>query len=497
MYIWQQQFNYLMIIMRIYIMRVLVVLITLFITQRATAQVVGTPYIPMVDIPFSFLYGGDGTNSFFSKIVCNGDFYYGATTSNSSSSGDITEMSAGGDNYWIVKWDRFGKIVWQKLIGGNGLDVMYEIASTADGGCIVVGYTDSAAFSGTIPKGGTDALAVKLDAIGNTQWIYMFGGSENDEFHSVSQTSDGGYIIAGVTNSTNGDLTGVTHYGGGTLGSDGWLLKLNTDGSIVWQKEYGGNNGDDNLEDVIQTSDGGYIFSGTTSSTNVNTLAAAIDYYDDHDVFITKVTNDGTIQWVRRVGVVAGNEYPTGDLKQTAEGGYILGIKTNASSSGSLVDISGFGGTDCWILKLNTDGSTAWQKLYGGSANEGLSGIGIIQTSDGGYMCAFSTDSSNTGTLTGLVNHGGYDILIQKIDSAGAVIWQKLYGGSDDEPNTVSIAQTTEKEYVVLSLSRTAPTSANIGNGDVYDLNHGQQDLWLFKINAQGNILWTPDMGQR
>ncbi|HEV8083739.1 MAG TPA: hypothetical protein VGP55_11080, partial [Chitinophagaceae bacterium] len=193
----------------------------------------------------------------------------------------------------------------QQLLGGTGDDHLYGFSNkrTSDGGAILCGSTTSSntgTFTGLTNNGGLDAVIIKLDASGNTTLQKLYGGSGDDELLCIRQTADGGYIAVGDALSSNsGTLTGVNNNGG----HDGWVMKLNSAGGIVWQKLLGGS-ADDILYSARQTSDGGYILSGTSASSNSGTL--------------TGLTNNG-------------------------------------------------GTDDGWILKLDASGNTVWQKLLGGS----------------------------------------------------------------------------------------------------------------------------------
>jgi hypothetical protein len=163
-------------------------------------------------------------------------------------------MGGNSDDYWIVKLDSVGNITWQKSLGGSGNDEAYTIQQTTDSGYIVAGWTISndGDVTGNHSSLTTDYWIVKLDKDGNITWQKCLGGTGYDEAFSAEQTTDGGYIVVGYTISTDGDVT-VNHGG-----RDYWVVKLTSSGSITWQKSFGGT-GDDWAYSVKQTSDGGYI----------------------------------------------------------------------------------------------------------------------------------------------------------------------------------------------------------------------------------------------
>lgn len=185
--------------------------------------------------------------------------YITAGASNSQN-GDVTG-NHGSLDYWVVKLESNGNIQWQKSFGGTADDQAHSVRQTADGGYIVAGSTESTNGQVTGNHGNNDYWVIKLDASGSLEWQKTLGGSSNDIARSVRQTSDGGYIVAGSSSSSNGDISG--NHGG----SDYWIVKLTSTGNIQWEKSLGGNNSDD-ASSIAQTTDNGYIIAGTSSSNN-------------------------------------------------------------------------------------------------------------------------------------------------------------------------------------------------------------------------------------
>ena len=195
----------------------------------------------------------------------------------------------------------------------------------------------------------------------NAQWATTYGGSGTDEANFIQQTSDGGYIVAGMTDS----------FGAGEY--DIWVLKLSPDGEIEWQKTYGGS-GTDEANFIQQTSDGGYIVAGMTDSFGAG----------EYDIWVLKLSSTGDIEWQKTYGGSRWDETPS--IQQTSDGGYIVAGSANF----------GGGSRDFWILKLSPDGEIEWQKTYGGSDHDFAHSI--QQTSDGGYIVAGYTFSWGAGS---------------------------------------------------------------------------------------------------
>jgi len=293
-----------------------------------------------------------------------------------------------------VKLDETGNIQWQKYLGGSDGDGAFSIQQTSDGGYIVAGvaYSNDGDVSGN--HGDSDYWIVKLDETGNIQWQKCLGGSREDVAKSIQQTSDGGYIVAGITPSNDGDVSG--NHGS----ADYWIVKLDETGKIQWQKCLGGSDGDGAFS-IQQTSDGGYIVAGVAYSNDGDVSGN----HGDSDYWIVKLDETGKIQWQKCLG---GSSYDEAySIQQTSDGGYIVAGYTYSNDG----DVSGnHGDFDYWIVKLDETGNIQWQKCFGGSSYDYAQSI--QQTSDGGYIVAGWTES-NDGDVSG--NHGNSDYWIVKL----------------------------------------------------------------------------------
>ena len=316
-----------------------------------------------------------------------------------SNNGDVTLNHNFSDDFWIVKLSSIGVIEWQKSLGGSNPEFATSIEQTTDGGYIVAGYSYSNDGDVTGHHGTTsyaDYWIVKLTSAGTITWQKSLGGDEWDKASSIQQTSDGGYIVAGDSFSTNGNVTGnhgLTDY---------WIVKLTSTGTIVWQKSFGGLYGE-YARSIQQTADGGYIVSGSGDSLDGD----VIGNHGLSDYWIVKISSTGLLEWQKSLG---GSKYDICySIQQTNDGGYIV-AGDSASTNG---DVTGNNGNnDYWIVKLTSTGSIAWQKSLGGSSYD--LGRSIKQTTDGGYIVA-GYSYSNDGDVTG--NHGLIDYWIVKLSS--------------------------------------------------------------------------------
>lgn len=455
--------------------KIIVLLITISTSHFTIAQAVGTPYIPNIHIPFSFLYGGGTMDRLNSAKQTSDGGYIAVGMSQSSASGDVTGTNHGKHDAWIIKYNAYGKIEWQRLYGGNEYEEAYSVIQTSDGGYLVSGHSNSSAngdVTGT-SHGQYDFWLLKLSATGNIQWQRLYGGAGNEMYASILEASDGGYILMGQSSYSGG--TGDVTVSNGNYAQDCWIVKINTTGNIQWQKLYGKTTSSSYAQSIQPTADGGYILSGMNYGPT-NSL----------DFWIFKINATGVLQWERIYGGTGHEEAQT--AIQTSDGGYIVsGYSSNSTTSGDVTGTNN-GMQDIWILKLNAAGAIQWQRLYGGSKHDTC--YSIVQNADGGYTLFGNTASSNSGTITATGN-GGSDLLIMKLNSSGAILSQQVYGGSAGDVGK-SISKTTDGGYIISGYSE----SSNSGN--IMDTNNGYyQDCWLIKIDASGNIANVPNVGQK
>lgn len=296
-------------------------------------------------------------------------------------------------------------IQWQNTIGANFDDYLFAIQQTADGGYILGGYSNSSISGDKTenPLGGhADDWVVKLDATGAIQWENTIGGSGYEYINSIQQTTDGGYILGGSSDSNiSSDKTE------NCLGDlDFWVVKLDANGAFQWQNTIGGSDYDA-LYVVKQTADGGYILGGSSKS-NISGDKTD-DSFGDEDYWLLKLDATGNIKWQRTIG---GSDFDVlNSLQQTADGGYILGGYSASDISGDKTENS-LGIDDYWVLKLDSIGIIQWQNTIGGSGYDGISSL--QQTADGGYILGGFSESNISGDKTE-DSHGSTDYWVIKL----------------------------------------------------------------------------------
>ena len=318
---------------------------------------------------------------------------------------------------------------WAYTYGGTGYDHTYSVQQTLDGGYIVAGSTLS------FGAGNGDAWIVKLDENGVVTWQKAYGTPGSDYPYFARQTQDGGYI-----------MVGYTAFGAGN--GDAWIVKLDENGVVTWQKAYGGT-GYDVACSVQQTQDGGYIVAGGTVSFGIGGTT---------NIWLIKLDASGSITWEKAYG---GTGYDVAySARQTRDGGYILIGRTSSFGAGS---------DDTWVLKLDASGNITWQKAYGGTGDDRT--YAIVQTQEGGYIMAGETTSFSTGDR---------DIWLVKLDGSGNITWQKTYGGTSDD-SASSVEQTQDGGYIV------AGSTDSFGKGNL--------DAWLLKLDSGGGVVWQNTYG--
>jgi hypothetical protein len=369
-------------------------------------------------------------------------------------------------------------IEWQNTIGGNDWDDLYSVIQTTDGGYLLGGLSESD-ISGDkteASQGEVDYWVVKLDSSGNIEWQNTIGGNGYDYLYSVIETTDGGYLLGGYsTSSISGDKTEASedYY-------DYWVVKLDGSGDILWQNTIGGNY-DDLLRCVIQTTDGGYLLGGYSISGISGDKTEAKQ--GDDDYWVVKLNGLGDILWQNTIG---GNNHDVlYSVIQTADSGYLLGGYSYSGISGDKTEACQ-GLWDYWVVKLNGSGDILWQKTIGGNGWDFLHSV--IQTADGGYLLGGYSQSGISGDKTE-ANQGFWDYWVVKLDGSGNILWQNTIGGSEGD-YLYSVIETSDGGYLLGGFSFSGIS------GDKTEANEGiYDDYWLVKLDGSGDILWQNTIG--
>jgi len=326
-------------------------------------------------------------------------------------------------DFWLVKTNAAGNMMWNQTYGGTSGDYAWALVQTADGGYALAGGTDS------FGAGGHDFWLVRTDADGTMMWNRTYGGTDVDGAYALLQTADGGYALAGRTNS----------FGAGN--EDFWLVKTDAAGTMQWNQTYGGTDVDVAYA-LVQTADGGYALAGYTKS-----LGAG-----KGDFWLVKADAAGNMMWNQTYGGTdVDGAYA---LVQTGDGGYALAGYTGSFGAGAWEDF--------WLVKTDSAGNMQWSKTYGGALTDIANAL--VQTADGGYALA-----GYTGFLEGFET----DFWLVKTDAAGTMQWNQTYGGTDVDV-AYALLQTADGGYALA--------------GSTWSFGAGYFDFWLVKTDASGNV---------
>jgi len=340
--------------------------------------------------------------------------------------GGIFWHDSGTTDFWLLKTDTQGDCLWSKTFGGENLEDCNEVLQTADGGYLLLGSTSS------YSSGLWDTWLLKTDANGDSVWSRTYGGSGADVCISLQPTFDGGYVFAGVT----------TTFGAG--GEDAWLVKTDADGNCQWSRAYGGADGDDWGQSVVQTSDGGYAIGGTTYSYGAGW----------NDFWLIKTDAEGDCLWSRTYG----DPLPDNcvEMTQTTDGGYVL------AGCGDPTNING---GKFQLAKAAASGEQEWIRNYSTPQGRGIAYC-VVQTSDGGYLLGGSYDDLGIA----------FTVWIVRTDSNGDSLWSLIFTGPEG-CGLRDIIRTTDGGYALAGYKR---------------LDQFHDAAWLAKLAPEMSAGYTP-----
>lgn len=330
------------------------------------------------DSLWSHTFGGAGNEYSLSVVQTeDGGYVLGACTNS---------YGAGNYDLWLIKTNAQGGILWSRTFGGQAPDYIGVAGRSADGGYFVTGSTTRAG-------GQTDFWLVKTNANGDSLWSHTYGGPQGEHPFYGMQTTDGGYILAGWTNSF------------GAVNGDMWLLKTDANGDSLWSRRFGGQ-AEDAATFVVETTDGGFALTGYTRPLGSG----------NGDFVLLKMNANGDSLWSRTYRRTW-DDSPW-CVRQTMDGGYAILGQAGANT----------GYSDLWLLKTNADGDSLWSLTYG-VGNLGEIGFCFVQTSDSGYV------------ITGQSGSAAGNVLLLRTDDEGNVLWSRTFGGSSwDEGYDILIA---------------------------------------------------------
>ena len=414
---------------------------------------------------FTNRWGGSDYDSYLDVAQAK-DGGYVAVGNSSSSDGDADGL--GGIDAIISKYDADGKLQWEETWGGSTDEYFTSVIQMDNGDFVAAGYTNST-INGLQSFGNIDAVLVRYANDGELVGAINWGGSDGDEFLSVSNTADGGLLAAGISSSPN--LDGLT-----VQNTDAILVKYDKDGAIEWQQNWGGII-NDTFFSAVQTDDGGYVAAGLTGPI----LPIGLTTHGMMDAMLVKYDADGNMLWQKNWGGAAldyfhsvaedtdGNIIAVGESASTDIAGLTNHVNDDEVSEGDAV-----------IVKFNDTGNMLWQKNLGGSSRDLFNSVAL--TDDGDYLVAGYAESTDVSGLTSL---GNKDAIIAKYDADGNMLWQKNWGGSAGD-ELFSITPSTMGGYAAVGYSDSVLPNL---------VDRGAEDAVIIKDNTFYNVKTTTTEG--
>ena len=378
-------------------------------------------------------------------------------------------------------------IAWEKTFGGKHADYLYDAMPTFDYGFIMVGGTLSNA-SGDVEKnnGDYDYLITKISEHGDLEWVTTLGGEKQDIIKSITNTYDGGYLLAGISNSAVSNDKTSAHIGM----QDIWLVKITITGAIAWQKTIGGL-ANENINSVIRTKDGNFIIAGTSASDGTyydddtliqdeSTVLKEDKNYGNLDYWVLKVDKEGALLWQKTYGGKYRDvlqkviELPTGNL--------LLAGTSNSPMSGNKRSHT-MGLNDWWVLQLDKEGSVIWQQSYGTDGDDQLTSCLLTKDQNillGGSQRTFDRKGADAS-----------DFALIKIDSLGTIVWENTY---DEGKNDILTDVVQNNDGTLLLSGYTASTNKHKNLKQIKP-SAGSEDFFVLKLQADGEEDWRKSIG--
>lgn len=302
--------------------------------------------------------------------------------------------------------------------------------------------------------------------------VKSIGGSKNDALFSIKQTTDGGFISVGYTQSNDFDITTKSNDS-----YDYWVLKFDSNQQLLWSKTFGGSD-DDRARDVIELTDGSFLVTGFSRSTD----GSISNNNGNYDFWVLKLDNNGNLIWEKNFGFSGSDQSFV--IKKTNDGAFLLGGSLDVTASGGQGNsktTQKHAGGDYWLIKIDENGTKLWSRYFGGQFSDTL--LAIAETDSGNLILTGSSDSSDTDVTNNL---GEYDYWLVSTNSLGNILWKKNFGGSQID-EAFSITKTSDNHFLVVGYSRSSDINVSI--------NNGSSDIWLIKIDENGNLIWEKNYG--
>ncbi len=362
-------------------------------------------------------------------LLNNCYYLLGGTESND---GDVSFLH-GSDDIWLIKTDLSGNLIWEKTYGGSGSEAGCKVIPTLDGNLYILGTTWSS--DGDISNNPNETLVIwvlKIDPDGNILWEKTFGGSKVEYCKGGTLTSDGGVVVCGYGNSDDGDVS--VNYGF----YDMWVFKLNSQGELIWETVIGNEDIDYSFS-VIETSDKGFLLSGSSFLYQGGNLSC-IEHGSLADGVLAKLDSLGNLEWTQCYG---GSDYDNINMAIEVDNGYVFAGAVT-SYDGQIT--GAHGEEDIWVVKTDFLGTIIWERSLGGSLSDVPAKLYLENS---GNILVFGQTRSKDGDVNGNHNYRNSDIWVVKLSSEGEILSQQCIGGLADERLGTGIVKKAEGHYVL------------------------------------------------
>lgn len=408
----------------------------------------------------------------------------GYTSSTVTPFGDVSEPSLDGffpppdvGDYWIVKTDDQGELLWDRRYGSNKQDRLWSAQETPDGGYILGGVSNSdiGPQKSDLNRGYEDYWIIKTNALGDIEWDRSYGSDSIDYFYSLVQTSDGGYLLGGISRSDIGFEKSENSRGN----YDMWIVKVDSLGNKLWDKTIGGAE-EERLNEMQETPDGHYVIAGATAS-DADGADITQPSYGGKDYWLIKIDSaDGGKIWEYRYGGTEEDEIQS--FTQTQDGGFLLGGGSRSPVSAMKQEASQW--VDFWIVKIDDLGAIQWEQTFGGPELDNC--YSVKQNNIGNYLVA-GYSASDVGPDKTEPNRGPVgteDFWLIYLAPDGTKLWDKTLGGNNRDV-LENIFQTTDGGYLL------AGHSSSPASGDKQTDNRGLNDFWIIKTLCNVSVEFT------
>lgn len=403
------------------------------------------PFLGEMDWIRSFGGSGDDTAQ---SVIQTLDGGYAVLGFSNSRDGDLVGKTTEVNDYWLLKLDTEGNLLWSRTYGGSKDDRGQSVIQTSDGGYAIVGYAMSDDGDGSNNEGFHDNWILRLDTTGGILWEKSFGFSGHDHSYDVIETSDGGFFFSGFLDVTSSEGAGnegkgsyLTRHGVGEF----WGTKLDANGNLQWRRYFGGTNNDRSYA-VLEALDGNFVLVGSSESDDFDITNPKGSY----DFWMVKISNTGDLIWQRSFGGTGIDK--AYDISKTLDGGYVVTGNTFSTDT----DVSGNNGeSDVWLIKVDDQGGLVWERTFGGLEFDAAHGL--TTTSEGGFVIVGNAKSQDGDTTE---NKGENDIWVIKTDALGNIVYQQTFGGSgidfgfdvieNNEGSLILVGETASDDFLDL-----------------------------------------------